>query len=91
MGISSIRREALRENAVRRNLLRGRAAQRGKPLDEDCKRAYRSKYEYGSHDDRIFCYGLIDLRYDEPADKCRECGAFVDNAKPPEDVEHTRT
>ena len=59
-----------------------RAKLRGKPLDEDCKRAHRTSHEYGIKDDRVFCYGIVNLMYDEPLEKCLECGAFVDNAKP---------
>ena len=60
-----------------------RAKLRGKPLDSDCKRANRTTHEYGPEDDRVYCYGL----YEDMSDwmilkKCRECGAFVDNAKP---------
>ena len=56
---------------------------RGKPLDEDCKRAHRTSHEYGIKDDRVFCYGLYsDFGNLEIAEKCLECGAFVDNAKP---------
>lgn len=60
-----------------------RAKLRGKPLNSDCKRANRTTHEYGEKDDRVYCYGL----YEDMSDwmilkKCRECGAFVDNAKP---------
>ena len=60
-----------------------RAKLRGKPLDSDCKRANRTTHEYGMEDYRVYCYGL----YEDMSDwmiqkKCRECGAFVDNAKP---------
>lgn len=56
---------------------------RGKPLDNDCKQAYRTPHEYGMKDDRVYCYGL----YEDMSDwkirkKCRECGAYVDNATP---------
>lgn len=59
-----------------------RAKLKGKPLDSDCKRANRITHEYGIEDDRVYCYGL----YKDMSDwmiqkKCRECGAFVDNAK----------
>lgn len=60
-----------------------RAQLRGKPLDKDCKRANTITNEYGTQDDRVFCYGL----YEEPTDwlikkKCLECKAFVNNAEP---------
>ena len=59
-----------------------RSWQRGKQLDEDCKRAKISKNEYGINDNRLFCYGLIDTVTEEPLNKCLECRAFVHNAKP---------
>lgn len=62
--------------------LRGRAAQRGRPLDEDCYKANRTTHEYGSEDTRFFCYGVNNGFPDEIADKCLVCGAFVYNAKP---------
>lgn len=56
---------------------------RGKPLDEDCKRANTTTHEYGQKDNRVFCYGLYaecsDWEIDE---KCKNCKAFVDNAEP---------
>lgn len=62
--------------------LRGRAALRGAPLDKDCYGCKTSRNEYGPDDNRVFCYGLIDLSTDEPIKKCKCCGAFVDNASP---------
>lgn len=59
-----------------------RAKLRGRPLDSDCKKAYRSTGEYGNDDRRVFCYGIIDIMNDEYLIKCKECGAFVFNAKP---------
>lgn len=59
-----------------------RAKLRGKPLDEDCKKAYTSTHEYGPQDDRVFCYGLIDCMSDEVLPKCVECKAFAINAEP---------
>lgn len=59
-----------------------RATLRGKPLDIDCLLARQSSHEYGLNDKRIFCYGLIDCMCDEYLEKCRKCGAFVDNAEP---------
>lgn len=61
-----------------------RAQLRGKPLDEDCKRTYRTSHQYGSDDNRVFCYGLRNMFDDRLLRKCRECGAHVDNAEPPE-------
>lgn len=64
-----------------------RAAQRGKPLDADCYKAKRVTNEYGLNDNRIFCCGLIDSMTEEYLPKCQECGAFIDNAKRPEEEE----
>lgn len=62
-----------------------RAKLRGKKLDEDCKRTCTSSHEYGSDDDRVFCYGLVDYSTDELLDKCKNCKAYVFNATPPEE------
>lgn len=59
-----------------------RAKLRGRPLDSDCKKANRSTGEYGNDDRRVFCYGIIDMMNDEYLTKCKQCGAFVFNAKP---------
>lgn len=59
-----------------------RSVIRGKPLDADCKKAHISKHEYGPKDNRCFCYGLYNEWGDEIAEKCRECKAYVYNAKP---------
>ncbi len=64
--------------------LRGRAKLRGIPLDNDCKKAKISLYEYGPDDNRKFCYGVCDGFPDEIAEKCRKCGAYAFNAEPPE-------
>lgn len=54
----------------------------GKPLDEDCKTAHTTTHEFGIHDDRTFCYGLMHSHNHEYYDKCKDCKAFVDNAEP---------
>lgn len=59
-----------------------RAKLRGKPLDEDCKTARTTTNEYGIADDRVFCRGIFDRRYDAPIEKCYGCKAFVENAMP---------
>lgn len=59
-----------------------RAKLRGKALDGDCKSAGTTTGEYGNDDRRVFCYGIIDAMNDEYLTKCKECGAFVYNAKP---------
>lgn len=64
--------------------LRGRAALRGKPLDDDCHKARISTHEYGMEDNRKFCYGICNGLPDEIAEKCRKCGAYAYNAEPPE-------
>lgn len=63
--------------------MKGRAAQRGKPLDPFCKSAHISRYEYGAEDKRCFCYGLISMETDDYFEECIKCGAFVDNVTPP--------
>lgn len=68
--------------------LRGRAEQRGIPLDNDCRKANISTHEYGMSDNRKFCLGLKDCMTDDLLDKCRECGAYCMNAKPLKEVEH---
>ncbi|WP_206457904.1 hypothetical protein [Anaerovorax sp. IOR16] len=62
---------------------KGRAKLRGKPLDEDCKKAIISTCEYGPTDNRKFCYGLCEPSTEEVLEKCKGCKAFVDNAEPP--------
>lgn len=60
-----------------------RAKLRGKPLDSDCKKAHRTTHECGIKDDRVYCYGLYkDMSDWKIRKKCRECGAYVDNATP---------
>ena len=62
-----------------------RAQLRGKPLDEDCKKANRTTHEYGIDDNRVFCYGLLeDMSYWAKQEKCENCKAYVYNAEPPE-------
>lgn len=68
-------------------VLRGRAEQRGKQLDEDCKKAKISIHEYGMSDKRKFCYGLMDMMTEEAFEKCVKCGAYVNNSKPPQNEE----
>lgn len=60
-----------------------RATLRGKPLDDDCYKAERSTHEYGSNDNRVYCYGLFAPNGSEEIHpKCEECGAYCRNAKP---------
>lgn len=59
-----------------------RAILRGKPLDRDCKSANTTTGEFGNDDKRVFCYGYTDAMTEEYLTKCKECGAFVYNAKP---------
>lgn len=66
--------------------MENRAELRGKPLDEDCKTARTTTHEYGIADDRVFCYGLFDPKYEAPIEKCYGCKAFVENATPPKGV-----
>lgn len=62
--------------------MKGRAAQRGKPLEWFCKSASVSRNEFGENDPRCFCYGLMDAMTDDYFEECIKCGAFVDNATP---------
>lgn len=62
--------------------LTGRAEQRGAPLDDDCKKARVTSYEYGPEDKRKFCLGLYDGMSLETLDKCINCGAYECNANP---------
>lgn len=59
-----------------------RANLRCKQLDRDCYGCRTTTGEYGKDDNRVFCYGLVDRKTDEHLCKCKECGAFVENAKP---------
>lgn len=61
-----------------------RRVQRGAPLLPLCEGAHTIKYEFGSSDDRCFCFGVIDSIDDEPLPECVKCGAYVYNAKPME-------
>lgn len=60
-----------------------RAMLRGKPLDDDCRRANHTTHEYGIKDDRVFCYGLYKEQSEtEICDECLKCKAFINNAEP---------
>lgn len=60
-----------------------RARLRGKPLDSDCKKAHRTTHECGMKDDRVYCYSLLEDMSDwQIREKCRECGAYIDNITP---------
>ena len=59
-----------------------RAILRGEKLDDDCKKANTTINEYGQQDNRLFCYGLVDCSTESYLEKCINCGAFIDNAKP---------
>ena len=57
-----------------------RAKLRGKPLNSDCKQAQRTTHEHGVTDDRVYCYGLLeDMSEWQIKEKCRKCGAYIDN------------
>ena len=62
--------------------LTGRAAMRGKPLNEECKKAHRSTGEYGPNDTRGSCDGLTDDWGEDIREECLTCLAYVFNAKP---------
>ena len=57
---------------------------RGKPLDEDCRKALCASHEWGASDDRVYCYGLLNSMTDDLFLKCYECKANVRNSEPPE-------
>ena len=60
-----------------------RAKLRGKPLDSDCKQAHRTTHECGMKDDRVYCYGLLEGMSEwQIKEKCRKCGAYIDNITP---------
>ena len=63
-----------------------RARLRGKPLDKDCISANTTTGEFGDYDCRVYCYGYTDCETEETLTKCKECGAFVYNAKPLETI-----
>ncbi len=55
-----------------------RAKIKGQPLDDDCKTA-RVCVEEDKNAKYCFCYGIVDLHYDEYLDKCKQCKACVKN------------
>ena len=59
-----------------------RAILRGEKLDGDCRKASITINEYEPQDNRIFCYGLVDCSTEAHLEKCINCGAFINNAKP---------
>ena len=59
-----------------------RAILRGEKLDDDCRKASITTNEYEPQDNRLFCYGLVDCSTESYLEKCINCGAFIDNAKP---------
>ena len=67
----------------------GRQKQRGKHLLDFCQRA-RTTHEWAG-DKRVFCSGLIDAQTDDTLPECRECGAWWNNAEPPEQCLEARS
>ena len=59
-----------------------RAKIRGKRLNPECYKAKISKFEWGSDDNRCFCYGLFDAWGCDLWEECKKCKAHVDNALP---------
>ena len=55
-----------------------RAKIKGKPLDDDCKTAHVC-VEFDEDTKYCFCYGIIDLHYDDYIDKCKQCKACERN------------
>lgn len=62
-----------------KKLIGNRAELKGKKLNDECYKANTTKFEYGSHDERVFCYGLKDALTEELIDECRFCMANVIN------------
>lgn len=50
---------------------------RGKKLEKKCYQANTVHQRIGIQNTGIFCYGLIDLMYDELLPMCQECKANV--------------
>lgn len=59
-----------------------RAQLRGAPLEKDCHMAYTTTNEFGSDDNRVFCYGLYEDMADVTLEMCLSCRAYYENAKP---------
>ena len=51
---------------------------RGAKIEEDCKKANVCT-EFDKDTKFCFCYGIVDLRYDDYIDKCENCKACVRN------------
>ena len=51
---------------------------KGQKLDDDCVTA-RVCTEFYKDTKYCFCYGIVDLHYDEFLDKCKNCKACVRN------------
>lgn len=60
-----------------------RADLRGKPLNRDCYMANTTKNEFGKNDNRVFCFGLYEVKTEEIRDECMNCKANVIYAEPP--------
>lgn len=55
--------------------MRGRAKTRGDKLLLQCKKAHTILENDGNY----YCYGIIDMMYDEPIGECKVCKAYVRN------------
>ena len=58
---------------------------RGSPLHRFCVKAHTTRNEFGPDDNRVFCYGVVDMQTDECIEACKRCKAFVSNATPPKE------
>ena len=58
---------------------------RNAPLHWFCGKAYTTRHEYGPDDNRVFCYGTVDMMTDEYLVACKKCKAFVYNSTPPKE------
>ncbi len=57
-----------------------RATLRGSKLEKFCQKAKTSCNEFGLHDNRVYCYGLIDNSTEELIKECKHCKAHVNYA-----------
>ena len=58
---------------------------RNAPLLPFCVKAHTTRHEYGPDDNRVFCYGVIDMRTDEYLVACKKFKEFVSNSTPPKE------
>ena len=59
-----------------------RAKLRAEKLLPICSKAHTSVHEYGTNDNRVFCYGVNDDWDCGLRDECKKCRAHVNFAEP---------